>query len=138
MTPLAKKLHLKPHERVLELNAPTEFRTLLEPLPEGATIDTAAVEGVEYDAVYFFANSAGQATELAKAALGAIRHDGSFWTSWPKDNARRKRDLTRDSGWDALYQAGLTPVASVSINDGWSALRWRPVERVGSTKRGAS
>ena len=39
-------------------------------------------------------------------------------------------DLTRDEGWDALTSAGLRGVATVSIDDTWSGLRFRPVEDV--------
>ncbi len=131
LSPLAKKLYLKPLQRLLILNAPDDFVSALEPLPEGVEIDTNPVDGITYDAAYLFARTAEQATELAPVAITTLNFDGMFWSAWPKDNAKRKQTLTRDSGWDALYQANLTPVASVSISDSWSALRWRPVERVG-------
>lgn len=131
LSPLAKKLYIKPNQRLLALNAPDEFLPTLEPLPEGTQVDTAPINGVPYDGVYLFARTVEQATELAPLAVAALPFDGMFWSAWPKDNAKRKQTLTRDSGWDALYQANLTPVASVSISDSWSSLRWRPVERVG-------
>ena len=46
-------------------------------------------------------------------------------------------DLTRDAGWDALSAAGLRGVATVSIDDTWSGLRFRPVEDVRSRTRTA-
>lgn len=132
LSPLAKKLYLKPHQRLLALNAPDEFLPALEPLPEGTQVDSTPAEGVSYDGVYLFARTADQATEWAPIAIVALPFDGMFWSAWPKDNAKRKQNLTRDIGWDALYQANLTPVASVSISEAWSALRWRPVARVGT------
>jgi len=38
----------------------------------------------------------------------------------------------RDVGWDLLAQAGLRAVTQVSIDDVWSVLRFRPIERVGN------
>lgn len=131
VSPLAKKLYIKANQRLLALHAPDEFLLALAPLPEGTRVDTAPVEGVAYHGVYLFVRTAEEATELAPVAIGAGTFDGMFWSAWPKANAKRKQNLTRDIGWDALYQAKLTPVASVSISEAWSALRWRPVERVG-------
>jgi hypothetical protein len=131
LSPLAKKLYIRANQRLLAVSAPDEFLPLLEPLPEGTTLDTTPADGIEYDGVYLFARTAEQAAEAVPIALAAAKFDGSFWSVWPKDNAKRKQNLTRDTGWEPLYQAGLTPVASVSINEAWSSLRWRPVERVG-------
>jgi hypothetical protein len=131
LSPLAKKLYLKPHQRLLALNAPDDFRAALEPLPEGTTLDSSPADGVVYDSVYFFAKNAADATDLATIAIAALKFDGLLWGAWQKENAKRKRDLTRDTGWEYLYQQQLTTVASISISDTWSALRWRSVERVG-------
>jgi hypothetical protein len=39
-------------------------------------------------------------------------------------------DLTRERGWDGLKELGLEPVAQIAVDDTWSALRFRPSERV--------
>jgi len=36
-----------------------------------------------------------------------------------------KTDLTRDIGWEVVERAGLNPVTQVSVDDTWSALRFR-------------
>ena len=36
----------------------------------------------------------------------------------------RRRLLSRDAGWDPLYQAGRGPVAAISIDEVWSGLRF--------------
>ena len=40
-------------------------------------------------------------------------------------------DLNRDILWNAVSPHGLSGVALVSLNDVWSAMRFRPSERVG-------
>jgi hypothetical protein len=40
-------------------------------------------------------------------------------------------DLSRDDFWELLTGAGLRPVTQISIDDTWSALRFRPSELVG-------
>jgi uncharacterized protein YbdZ (MbtH family) len=46
-----------------------------------------------------------------------------------------KTDINRDAGWDIVFQAGLRPVTQVAINHIWSALRFRPLEKVLSRER---
>lgn len=36
----------------------------------------------------------------------------------------------RDKGWDTVKNLGLRPVSQIAIDETWSALRFRPVERV--------
>ena len=114
LSPLARKLFIKPNQRILILNAPDFYADALEPLPDGTVIHTAPDGGGTYDAVHWFVRSAAY-----------------FWTAWPKTNAKQKRDLTRDIGWEPLEQAGYDRVASVSISDDWSALRWRSIATQG-------
>ncbi len=64
-------------------------------------------------------------------AVSAVKHDGLLWISYPKRSSKVETDITRDVGWEAVTQAGLRAVTQVSINDVWSALRFRPVDRIG-------
>ena len=47
-----------------------------------------------------------------------------LWIAWPKRAARVPTDLSRDTGWDPLHQAGRGPVAATSIDEVWSGLRF--------------
>ena len=42
-----------------------------------------------------------------------------------------KTDLNRDKLWKALAEKGIRPVTQVSIDEVWSAIRFRPPEEVG-------
>ena len=131
LSPLARKLFIKPNQRILILNAPDFYADALEPLPDGTVIHTAPDGGGTYDAVHWFVRSAAEVSEQAETALCSQKYDAYFWTAWPKTNAKQKRDLTRDIGWEPLEQAGYDRVASVSISDDWSALRWRSIATQG-------
>jgi hypothetical protein len=48
-----------------------------------------------------------------------------IWISYPKQAAKVPTDITRDRGWDAITSEGWRPVTQVSVDDVWSALRWR-------------
>jgi len=64
-------------------------------------------------------------------AIAALKYDGLLWISYPKRSSKVETDLTRDRGWEVMTEAGLRPVTQVSIDALWSALRFRPLERVG-------
>jgi hypothetical protein len=126
---LARKLRLQPGHRALLLNAPEGYLESLAPLPEGVELAEAA--GGTVDFVHLFARNSTDLAWMARQAVEAIKHDGVLWVSYPKKSARVETDLHRDIRWQVLEEAGLRPVTQVSIDDVWSALRFRPAERVG-------
>jgi hypothetical protein len=129
-TTLINKLRIGPGQSMLVLNAPEGYISELGELPEGAKISQAA-EGV-FDFVQLFVRSIAELEELAPSALKSINFDGLLWFCYPKQSSKNKTDINRDSGWNVVKQAGLRPVTQVAIDDTWSALRFRPVESVGS------
>lgn len=124
---IARKLLLKPNQRLLLLNAPEEG--LLGELPQGATVSTAA-RG-EFDAGLAFVKDLKELEAHAPKLFKAVKHDGLTWLVWPKKSAKTKSDLTRDVIWKWLAPRGYAGVANVAIDDTWSAFRFRPSEKVG-------
>ncbi len=127
---LVKKLRMQPGQRVLILNAPEGYIASLGELPEGVVV-LEVVEG-KFDFVHLFARDSRQLDELLPAAVESAEYDGLFWISYPKKSSKVETDLSRDVFWD-LATAGpsLRPVTQVSVDEVWSALRFRPAERVG-------
>lgn len=128
---LAKKLSIKPGYRVAVINAPENYLSKLGPLPDGVELSEKP-EG-SFDVVQLFVQNIEELNRLGPAALRAIKHDGLLWFSYPKQTSKVKTDLTRDRGWDIVYEAGYEPVAMAAIDETWSAFRFRPRELV---KRG--
>jgi hypothetical protein len=131
-TTLAHKLRMKPGQQVLILNAPPGYIQGLGHLPEG--IEPADAPRGQYDLVHLFVASRAELERLGPVALQSVKYDGLLWISYPKQSAKAKTDLNRDVGWDLVTGAGLRPVTQVAIDETWSALRFRPVERVGRSK----
>lgn len=131
-TALAGKLRMQPGQRALVMNAPTGYIRGLEPLPEGMRLDEVA-EGT-YAFVHLFVKNVGELGRHGPVALESVTYDGTLWISYPKRSSKVKTDLSRDVGWEITADAGLRPVTQVSIDDTWSALRFRPLERVGKSK----
>jgi len=126
---LVKKLLLRPDQRALILNASAGYLEKLGALPAGVSLDVEA-RGV-YDFVHLFVGNAADLQRLRPAALAAIRPDGILWISYPKGGAKIGTDINRDSLWALMSDSGLRPVTQIAIDDIWSALRFRPTEKVG-------
>ncbi|RZM27147.1 MAG: hypothetical protein EOO88_14445 [Pedobacter sp.] len=60
-----------------------------------------------------------------------IEPDSVLWFAYPKGTSKIKTDINRDTIRETGEQFGITTVTAVSINETWSALRFRPIERVG-------
>jgi len=131
-TTLAGKLRMQPGQRVLIMNAPTGYVEGLDPLPEGIAL--AEVPEGKYDFVHLFATNGAELERLGPVAVESVTYDGLLWISYPKRSSKVKTDLSRDVGWDVVANAGLRPVTQVSIDETWSVLRFRPIEKVGKSK----
>ena len=88
----------------------------------------------QYDLVHLFVANRAELERLGPVALQSVKYDGLLWISYPKQSAKVQTDLNRDVGWDLVSGAGLRPVTQVSIDETWSALRFRPIEKVSRSK----
>ncbi len=128
-SPLAKKLHIKPGQRIILINPPAGYTEQLGKLPDGAELAKRATG--QFDFVHLFAKDSAEVSRFGPKALQVLNYDGVFWVSYPKKSSGVASDISRDHGWDLLKESGLRPVSAVSIDDTWSALRFRPVAAVG-------
>jgi Protein of unknown function (DUF3052) len=62
---------------------------------------------------------------LAKERLG---EKGSLWVAYLKQTASKATDINRDSINAYAQEQGITPVAIISIDGDWSALRMKRIE----------
>jgi len=125
---LVKKLLIKPGMRLAVFNAPAGYLDSLDPLPEGA--EFVEGPGSDLDFVQLFVKNSGEYDRLGPAALGAVKTDGLLWICYPKKSSGVESDLDRDVVWKMLEPAGVRPVTQVAIDVVWSALRFRPNDRV--------
>jgi len=112
---LSGKLQIKPGQSVAVLNAPPGLA-----LP-GVAVTASADDA---DAVIAFVTRQ-EDLEAAGEAVAAARADRLAWIGYPK-GGQLGTDLNRDRLAAALAARGVQPVRQVSIDDTWSALRFRP------------
>lgn len=129
VTLTSKKLRLQTGQSALFLNAPEGYLQALGELPSGVQISTQP-DGV-YDFVQLFIKDRAELERLGPAAFQAVKYDGLLWVCYPKQTGKIKSDLNRDSLWKLMEPTGLSPVMQIAIDETWSALRFRPSEKVG-------
>jgi len=77
MTPLARRLLIKPEQNIRIVNAPPGYAENLEPLPEGATISSSKTGN---DVVQLFAKDQAELRKHLKTALAALKDGGILWS----------------------------------------------------------
>lgn len=130
LSSLAKKLRLQDATRAVILGAPDGYMALLGETPGGLAIDLV-LDGI-YDFAQLFAKDRAQLDESIAGVLAAIENDAVLWICYPKGSSGVKSDLNRDKLWKALEGKGIRPVSQVSIDKTWSAMRFRPHDKVGT------
>lgn len=115
MADLSGKLQLKPGLTMCVINGPASFKwdSLSEKDP------------VKADAVLVFAAKAADIPKFAGPAIDAAREDKLSWVAFPKEG-QLGTDLNRDVLNDAMKAHGVQAVRVISLDDTWSASRFRP------------
>lgn len=124
MSPLAKKLLIKPGQHWLILNAPEDYLAMLEPLPDNVQLSFSP-DGT-FNGIQLFVQNSAELTEVLAQLKSVLKDDTIFWVIYPKKSSGMETDLEMMSGWEVTKPYGLRPVASAAINDVWTTLRFRP------------
>ena len=121
--PLLKKLRIKPDQIFAVLHPPAGYLNSLGKLPDGVLVDSELVD--RYDLIHaFFAHF--QELEIQIEDIQTALVDGGIlWISYPKQSAKQDTDLNRDILRESLLNHSLKAVAQISIDDTWSALRFK-------------
>lgn len=124
ISPVAKKLLVKPGKNWLFYNAPEDYLAVLEPLPEGAIANFSP--GGDFDGVQLFVKNSNELIDSLKTIMPILKPDTVFWITYPKKSSGMPSDLEMMSSWDELGRYGYSGVAAAAINEVWTALRFRP------------
>jgi hypothetical protein len=96
---------------------------LIQPLPE----NVRHVERLEQaTTALVFADDAGALRDILTAHKDQLARPSIFWVAYAKAN---RADLNRDSLWPILGEYGMRPIGQVSVDEVWSAMRFRPLKK---------
>lgn len=128
MDDLAKRMNLKAGMRALLLNDPAGIEgPLRAALGDGLVSEWAGGAGGAADAVLFFAADSSELATVYAAARPALGPASMLWVMYPKKSSGVKSDLTRDEGWQTIVADGWQGVRQISVDDTWSAVRYKQV-----------
>jgi hypothetical protein len=119
---IAQKLMLKPGRTLALHNAPAGMVEKLAPLPEFAKLIDSAETA---DVVMFFAHNFQELLDSFNREVNSIKTDAVFWTAYPKKTGKLKLDIDRDTLHIYASTLGWLGVALVSLDDDWSAMRFK-------------
>jgi hypothetical protein len=97
-------------------------RSLLCPTPDG--LDVTSDPSQASTAIVFADDAASVRRRFATDGT-ALLASGNVWVLYPKGN---KADINRDSLWPIVAEFGFRPISQVSVDDTWSALRFRALK----------
>lgn len=127
--PQVKKLRMDKAKQRLFINVPESFSCSL---PYSNESDARG----KYDYVHIFVRDTAELAKYLPEGLEHLDHDGLFWVTYPKKSSGIETDISRDNGWDLVYKAGYGPVSLVSLDETYSAMRFRQEDLV-KRKRGS-
>jgi hypothetical protein len=114
---LEKKLLIKAGKSVMLINAPQGFSKEVKPTNNA-------------DVVIAFVKSKADIIKLSPKAIKSVKEDGVLWFAYPKISSGIKTDINRDNGWSVLQEKKFEPVTQIAIDETWSALRFKPVDKI--------
>ena len=125
---LQQKLQVKPGKHWLLANAPGNYLPSIEPLPYDVTVSYEAVG--DFDGIQLFVKNSIELSEWLKTITPLLKPGTIFWVTYPKKSSGIKSDLEMMGSWDEPIRYGLSIVTSISVNETWTALRFKPVDQI--------
>jgi len=136
LTPLLKKLQYKGSDSIYVRGAPRELKPEVAEMVTVTSVKSSPTCKQQYDFALFFVRSCAEIAKLAPRAAQKVPGDGTLWFAYPKKTSRRyQSDISRDAGWQPLADLGYEGVRQISIDDDWSALRFRRADLIKQLKR---
>jgi hypothetical protein len=120
--PLLTKLGIKPGMRVALSGEPPDFRTLLDPLPQGAAF--CGLDESPFQLVIWFVSSALDLQEGVEPMALRLGTAG-LWVAWPKKTSPLASDVGEKEVRSSGLAVGLVDFKVCAIDSTWSGLLFK-------------
>lgn len=120
-TSLAKKLGIKEGVRVLVVNAPTDYRRLLEPLPASVSFESRLTQST--DIVHLFTVRKEELQRVLTNYRKKLKSTGAVWISWPKKSSKVPTDIIEDTIREVALPLGFVDIKVCAVDEVWSGLK---------------
>ena len=136
MNALFKKLNYKEQKSLVILHAPKSFDENLESFQPEVSIYRSLKDVKEIEFLMAFSTKQTEVDKLVTEIAPLLKGDAVFWMCYPKGTSKEyKCDFNRDTGWTIMGKYDMEPVRSVSVDDDWTALRFRKADYIKTMKR---
>ncbi len=120
-TSVARKLGITPEARILLIDAPEEYASWLEPIPEGVTFVKRV--GKETALAHLFVKERIQLEKHLKRLRSRLPDHASIWVSWPKKASKVSTDISEDVIRQIALPMGYVDIKVCAVSDVWSGLK---------------
>jgi hypothetical protein len=120
-TPLAKKLGIVAHTRLVTINAPPHYLNLLELAPVDIVFEKKP--SAVTDIVHLFSTEKSELEAALKRLRKTTKSNGVIWVSWPKKAAKVPTDITEDTIRTLALPLGFVDVKVCAVDAVWSGLK---------------
>lgn len=118
---------LKFNDKAVILNAPVDIEKKFIELGFATSFD----KKVKSTNTLVFINNNKEYLDFLNKQLKNIEPDSVLWFAYPKGTSKIKTDVNRDTIRVTGEEFNITTVTAISIDGTWSALRFRPIDKVG-------
>lgn len=133
MKNLLEKLNYKSQKRIAVINPSDDFNKYIASELDDVIIDEAIDLRCPYGFVIVFVKNVSEIEFHAPIVLHNLMADGVLWFCYPKKTSKKlSSDINRDHGWKELNDSGFHSVRMVSVDDDWSAIRFRNIKYIKS------
>ena len=135
--PLVEKLGIKAGYRVLVINAPTAYREMVRPLPDGVSFLRRPARNA--DLIHIFVTRRVDLDKELPRQRQMMPESGVLWISWPKKASGVSTDVTEDVIREVALPLGLVDTKVCAVDNVWSGLKLmiRRGERTSPARKGA-
>ena len=132
MNTILKKMQYKGQTPVLIVNMPEAYAPVAKDMRAEIHDHPKRI----YAFVMIFAHTISEAKETIKKCVKGVDEDTYLWFCYPKGTSKRYfSDLSRDTAWTLFGEYDYEPVSQIAIDDDWTALRFRHVDRIKTLRR---
>jgi len=115
------KLHIKPGIHISIINSPPEYKRRL-----GHYVETNG----PFNFIQLFIWTGEELDQHLPKVIDKLQPQGILWISYPKLSSDMKSDISRDNCRDITQAFDYRTVSQISIDETWSALRFKPGQSV--------
>lgn len=134
MKTLLEKLNYNAQKRIAVINSEEKFPIALFKDLKDVVIDSEIDQRFPYDFIIVSVKKIAEVENIVPVALHNLVDDGILWFCFPKKTSiKYSSEIDRDHGWKALNNLDFYGIRLVSIDEDWSAMRFRNKKYIKST-----